>query len=75
MKRKELQKELASMDFKQLIVKAAELKARLFSLKINSSTGHVKNYAEFKLLRKDIARVFTRLSEITPFAAAAFNEE
>lgn len=61
MKKNAFNKELSGMDLTQLVGKVAELKSKLFALRLSSSTAHVKNYAEFKSLRRDIARVLTAL--------------
>lgn len=40
-----------------------QLREELFRLRINISTTHVKDYSQFKKLRKNIARVLTVISE------------
>jgi len=53
-------------------LKAEEVKAviegwrrELFGLRLNVRTSHVKNYAQFSTLRKNIARGLTSLSMIS----------
>jgi len=40
-----------------------QLREELFRLRINVSTSHVKDYSQFKKLRKNIARALTIVSE------------
>ncbi len=51
--------ELKQMDVQKLRETLEQLRGKLFSIKLNAKTSHVKNHAEFKLLRGDIARVLT----------------
>lgn len=51
-------------DFKQLSTeelesKIAALKQELFSLRVDVATTHVKDYSQFKKIRKNIARLLT----------------
>jgi ribosomal protein L29 len=41
------------------------LKKELLNLKINSSTMHVKDYSQFKKIRKQVARALTESSRRT----------
>ena len=43
----------------QLRETLTKLRRQLFILHINASTAHVKDYSQFKKLRKSIARVLT----------------
>ena len=43
--------------------KVDQLRAVLFSTQLNASTSHVKDYSQFKKLRKDIARALTVISQ------------
>ncbi len=52
----------AQMDAKALKNKADELKKELFELRMQASTMHVKDYSQFRKVRKDVARVLTALS-------------
>lgn len=63
MKKAEFNKELSAMSDVQIVHKIAELKGRLFALLLNKSTSHVKNCADFKKIRKDIARGMTALKQ------------
>ncbi len=51
--------ELAHMSEVDLKEKLENLRRDSFSLKLNASTAHVKDYSLFKKLRKDIARGLT----------------
>jgi ribosomal protein L29 len=55
-KNKEELKQLNSQD---LIAKIATYKRELFTLKLNALTVHVKDYSQFKKLRKNVARALT----------------
>ncbi len=63
MKVTKLNDEFKHMDAKQLREKLEQLRGHLFTLKLNAKTSHVKNYADFKLLRGNIARVLTFVRE------------
>ncbi len=47
----------------ELQEKIEGLRRELFSLRLNASTAHVKDYSQFNKLRKSIARALTCLSE------------
>ncbi len=51
------------LDVTQANEKLNELRSQLFTLRLNSLTSHVKDYSQFKKLRKAIARIMTFLSE------------
>jgi ribosomal protein L29 len=51
--------ELKHMNLQQLQEKLEQLRGQLFSVRLKTKTAHVKNNAEFKLLRGNIARVLT----------------
>ncbi len=63
MKVTELKKSLAPMGVQQLREKLENLRQELFSLRLNASTSHVKDYAQFKQYRKNIARVLTLIGQ------------
>ncbi len=69
MKVTKFKEELRNLSAQQLKEKCEELNRELFSLRLSTQTAHVKNYAKFKQLRKDIARVMTIMNEKnTPIA-------
>ncbi|HZW61740.1 MAG TPA: 50S ribosomal protein L29 [Candidatus Babeliales bacterium] len=59
MKRDVTKKELEQLSLSDLKVKIDALRRELFSLRINATTSHIKDYSQFKKLRKDIARALT----------------
>ncbi len=61
MKKKEA-KELHTMLAAELEAKARELRERLRSLRFDLAAGKVKNVAELRIVKKDIARVETALA-------------
>lgn len=63
MKVTKFKEELKQLSPEQLREKAEQLKQKLFSLRLSAQTSHVKNYAEFKQLRRDIARVLTFIDQ------------
>jgi ribosomal protein L29 len=63
MKISKFKEELKQMDLKDLILKLDAIRRDCFSLRLNSSTSHVKDYSQFKKGRKNIARVLTLLRQ------------
>lgn len=61
MKREQVKKELQQMPVDQLHKKLEETRKELFTLRLNAITSHVVNFAAFKGLRKNIARILTIL--------------
>lgn len=51
------------MGAKELKTKIDSLRRELFSLRLNASTAHVKDYSQFNKLRKKIARGSTILND------------
>ena len=56
---KEFKNDLSQLKADDLKDKLDSLRRELFSLRINASTAHVKDYSQFKKLRKNIARAET----------------
>lgn len=54
---------MRSLPVEQLVEKIENMRRELFSLKLNSLTTHIKDYSQFKKLRRDIARATTILRE------------
>jgi len=52
-------KKLKEMNLGELVVQLASLRRDLFNIRLNATTAHVKDYSQFKKMRKDIARVQT----------------
>ena len=63
MKSTEFKNTLEQMNVQQLTEKLDSLRHELFGLRLSMSTSHVKNYAQFRVLRKNIARVLTRMQQ------------
>lgn len=59
MKVDEIKNELQQLSIDDLVAKVDVLRRELFTLKLNAATAHVKDYSQFKKLRKDIARALT----------------
>jgi len=61
MKIVKVKEELRKATDDQLAEGLEELRKQLFTLRINSSTAHVKDYSQFHKLRRGIARVLTEM--------------
>ena len=57
-------KELEKFDQAQLVEKVDEWRKELFQLRISKATSHIKDYSQFRKLRKNIARGMTRIVEL-----------
>jgi large subunit ribosomal protein L29 len=55
--------EFRELSIEELEAKSRELRGELFNVKIKKSTGQLENTAKLMLLRRDIARAETILSE------------
>jgi len=60
---KELKNDLSQLKVDDLKERLDALRRELFSLRINAATAHVKDYSQFKKLRKNIARAETFLGQ------------
>ncbi len=63
MKTNKIKDEFKQLEPKDLVLKLDALRRDLFSLRLNSSTSHVKDYSQFKKNRKNIARILTYLRQ------------
>jgi len=61
MKETKLKDELRKATSEKLAELLNELRKELFTLRVNSSTAHVKDYSQFQKLRRGIARVLTEM--------------
>lgn len=61
MKKTNFKKELEQLDSNDLHATLDQLRRNLFGLRLNALTAHIKDYSQFKKLRKDIARTMTQL--------------
>lgn len=57
--------ELKGMSESELREKVDNFRRELFGLRLNASTSHIKDYSQFKKLRKNVARGLTLLSKKT----------
>lgn len=63
MKKIKENEELRGLSTHELRDKLDSLRRMRFSLQLNSATAHVKDYSQFKKIKKSIARVLTLLHE------------
>lgn len=59
MKVTKLKDEMKQLDAAELKVKLDATRRELFNIQLNATTAHVKDYSQFKKLKKNIARVLT----------------
>lgn len=55
--------ELKDLSPKEIGIKVEEWRRELFGLRLSSATTHIKDYSQFKKLRKNIARGLTLLDQ------------
>ena len=55
--------ELRELDGEGLVAKLREAKEELFNLRFQAATGQLDNHGRLKLVRKDIARIYTLMRE------------
>ncbi|GAA1069400.1 MULTISPECIES: 50S ribosomal protein L29 [Streptomycetaceae] len=55
--------ELRQLDNEGLVAKLREAKEELFNLRFQAATGQLDNHGRLKLVRKDIARIYTLMRE------------
>jgi len=53
--------ELNQLNVEQLTEKVEFFRRELFALRLNAGTTHIKDYSQFKKLRKNLARSLTYL--------------
>lgn len=63
MKRKEFNSQLRDLSVQDLELKLESLRRDLFTLRLNATTAHVKDYSQFKKLRSNIASVLTHIRQ------------
>ena len=59
------EKNASKMDKIELKSELLELRKEQFNLRMQSGTGQLANPSRFKLVRRQIARVKTRINELT----------
>lgn len=55
--------ELRELDNEALVGKLREAKEELFNLRFQAATGQLDNHGRLKLVKKDIARIYTLMRE------------
>ncbi|BAJ28970.1 MULTISPECIES: 50S ribosomal protein L29 [Kitasatospora] len=55
--------ELRELDNEGLVAKLREAKEELFNLRFQAATGQLDNHGRLRLVRKDIARIYTLMRE------------
>jgi large subunit ribosomal protein L29 len=55
--------ELRELDDEALLGKLREAKEELFNLRFQAATGQLENNSRLKVVRKDIARIYTLMRE------------
>ncbi len=55
--------ELRQLDNEGLVAKLREAKEELFNLRFQAATGQLDNHGRLKLVKKDIARIYTLMRE------------
>ena len=55
--------ELREQSDEELVSRLREAKAELFNLRVQSATGQLDNHSRLKVIRKDIARIYTIMRE------------
>ena len=55
--------DLRSQPEEELVTKLKEAKEELFNLRFQAATGQLDNHGRLKLVRKDIARIYTLMRE------------
>ncbi|SDO37983.1 50S ribosomal protein L29 [Actinacidiphila guanduensis] len=55
--------ELRQLGDEELVNKLREAKEELFNLRFQAATGQLENNSRLKTVRKDIARIYTLMSE------------
>ncbi len=58
-----LKSDAKNLTQEELAAKCVALQQELFSLRINRTTSHIKDYSQFKKIRKNIARLLTYLRQ------------
>ena len=59
MKKTELMQEVTQLSAEELRNALGETRRALFGLRLNAATTHLKDYSQYKKLRKQIARILT----------------
>jgi large subunit ribosomal protein L29 len=55
--------ELRELTDEELVARLREAKAELFNLRVQSATGQLDSHGRLKVIRRDIARIYTIMRE------------
>ena len=55
--------ELREQTDEELVTRLREAKAELFNLRVQSATGQLDSHGRLKVIRRDIARIYTIMRE------------
>ena len=61
MKVQKIKDEFKNSDAATLTAKLNDTRRELFSLRLNATAAHVKDYSQYKKLRRNVARILTYL--------------
>lgn len=61
--------EVREMTLNELLAKSRDLRQELFNLRLQKASAQLENPARLRLLRRDIARVETRITALRKAAA------
>jgi len=61
MKVQKIKEEFKNSDAATLMAKLNDTRRELFSLRLNATAAHVKDYSQYKKLRRNVARIMTYL--------------
>ena len=64
MKITQLRHDIKTLSAADLEQQADELRRELFTLRLNATTAHIKDYSQINKLRKHIARTLTQLRQV-----------
>lgn len=62
MKINDFKKDINALNINEMQERLDALRRELFSLKLNSSTTHIKDYSQFKKIKNNIARILTYIN-------------
>ena len=63
MKITKVKNEIKSLGLPELKQRADDLRRELFTLRLNASTTHIKDYSQINKLRRHVARVLTLMRQ------------
>jgi large subunit ribosomal protein L29 len=60
--------EIKDLTAAELVVKSRDLRQELFQLRLQQASSQLEHPAQLRLLRRDVARLETRLTQLRPKA-------